>query len=453
MLKTWNITAMGEIMFRPGREFCLFRGEERSDFSRRPQGKFRKLRHSFWSESGWSGICDDCRVEYDVTKSAMAIDSGVHERCKMDTPYATLVKAARSLQKGELIENFPDVSIDAIEEYFEVNRCDLELANEALDQKPSVPVEYRPDWLSSTGDSHRKLSYLAFVFSVEIHLWAHRQDFRRAAEIGIKGLEYCNAVRRGGLFMDALLSGLCVSAILQQLNRIRAQFNSEQRRYLVDELARIESERESFGSIEARDKKWTSVVDGLLPDTSAVDRLMDDLEAEGEILVEEKKRGGSTEELRARMKDHYLFVYADELDAPIEQQRARMKEVYLDERNSEAREALDKKIFQSDQKWPCLMRMLAVDLKLRSFKEEQGRYPDRLDQLAHAGTRACPTDPFTGSDFVYRRIYKRRFFRTAIETFDLYSPGRMETGQGGVKSSSRSVSQGDTKICLDMVLC
>jgi len=444
---------MGEIMFGPGREFCLFRGEERSDFSRRPRGKCRKLRHSIWSELGWSGIYDDRRVEYNETKSAMAIDSDVHERCNMDTPYATLVKVAQSLQKKELLEGWPDVSIDAVEEYFKINRDELDRANEALRQKPSVPLEYHPEWQSGTVDTLQQLGYLAFVFSMEIHRWAQRQDFRRAAEIGIKGLEYCNAVRRGGLFMDAVLSWLCASPIMQQLNRMRAAFNGQQRQLLQDELERIESERESFESIEARDKKWTSVVDGLLPDYCAVDRLMDDLEAEGEILVEEKKRGGSTEELRARMKDHYLFVYADELDAPIEQQRARMKEVYLDERNSETREALDKRIFQSDQKWPCLMRMLAVDLKLRSFKEEQGRYPDRLDQLAHAGTRACPTDPFTGSDFVYRRIYKRRFFRTAIETFDLYSPGRMETGQGGVKSSSGSVSQGDTKICLDMVLC
>lgn len=367
----------------------------------------------------------------------------------MDTPYATLVKAARSLQKRELLDDSPQASIDRVEKYFEVNRSELDQVNEALARKPSVPLKYHPNWLSTTADSHRQLGYLAFVFSMEVRLWAHRRDFARAAEVGIKGLEYCNALRRGGLMLDAIISGGCATPILQQLNRIRSKLKPAERRHLIAELGRIESERETFATIEERDKKWEATVNALLPDTSAVDRLIDDLEASQEIFVDEKERGEPTADLRARMKEHFLFAYEEKLSAPVEEQRTLMKQVYLDDRDGETHDDYRKRIAHCDRRSLCLIRMLMADLMVRSFKEEHGHYPDRLDQLTLDGAMICPVDPLTGQPFIYRRKSTRKFFWMVNEAFDLYSLGSKVVGGGGAFGSWIKVMSGEADLCLD----
>jgi hypothetical protein len=93
--------------------------------------------------------------------------------------------------------------------------------------------------------------------------------------------------------------------------------------------------------------------------------------------------------------------------------------------------------------------MLRVDLALRSFKEEQGSYPDRLDQLKTSEGAVMPVDPFTGQLFVYRKKYKRGLFRKTEVGFDLYSPGPKGIDRGGIFGSWPQVMEADADFCLD----
>lgn len=368
----------------------------------------------------------------------------------METPYATLVKAAKSLQGIQLIRDWPDVSLDSVKEFFEINRSCLDLACEVLAQKPSVPLEYHSNWLPASADSIEALRQLSFVFSLEIHLSAHLRDYARAAKMGIVGLELSNAVRRGGLVLEALFSCGLAQSILEQLCRIRTEFLAPERRLLIDELVRIESERELFESILKRDKKWESIVKAQDPDEKDLDRLIDDIESNTEILVAKSgKRLVLTEAQRTEMKEHYLFVYNEKRNAPVEEQRAIMAEICREVLAKPPRD-LQLQCLQMDLSCLCLLRMLAVDLGVRSFREEQGQYPETLKELPTDSGFSWPVDPFTSKPFPYRRIYKRKFFRVTEVIFDLYSHGPGEDQRGRFYGGPRRRgAKGKIEICLD----
>jgi hypothetical protein len=70
----------------------------------------------------------------------------------------------------------------------------------------------------------------------------------------------------------------------------------------------------------------------------------------------------------------------------------------------------------------CMVRLLMIDLALRDYHADHGKYPESLESLAPAYLREAPLDPFSGKPFVYR----------PDETeFTLYGVGGDEKDNGG----------------------
>jgi len=324
----------------------------------------------------------------------------------MKTPYESLIEAAQSLEMVTILEDWAEVDIELVPEFFEVNDPHLDLAREALDLKPSVNVEYNWDWYCQNAETLNALRNLANAFCLEMRLAKHRGDIALAADIGIDGMELANAVRRGGLIMGSQISvGFCAQ-IIALLRRFRANLAQWMRVQLVEQLTRIEKEREPFQIILERDKEWTRIVGPERAQTGPDTPLRLDPEETG-VSVEDQE---------------VLF----EMLKPIQ-------ELSPEELNS----------LKEDQDHCTLasLRMLKLDLCLRSYQEEHDGYPESLEMLVPDLLKEIPTDPFSGKPFVYRK-------KSDI-SFDLYSFGPSRIDHGGLFGSWQKVLAGQVDYCLD----
>jgi len=91
----------------------------------------------------------------------------------------------------------------------------------------------------------------------------------------------------------------------------------------------------------------------------------------------------------------------------------------------------------------ALSRMLVIDLALRSFREAEGRYPERLTALETILPEGIPLDPFTEAPFAYRR--------EGNHAFHLYSLGPSGIDHGGIYGGISAVEAGQADLCLDVV--
>lgn len=88
----------------------------------------------------------------------------------------------------------------------------------------------------------------------------------------------------------------------------------------------------------------------------------------------------------------------------------------------------------------ALLRMLAVDLALRSWRAEKGAYSDGLGPLAATFVEGVPDDPFAKKPFCYRRL---------SDGFVLYSPGATHIDHWGSFGPWPMVQAGAADLCLD----
>lgn len=89
----------------------------------------------------------------------------------------------------------------------------------------------------------------------------------------------------------------------------------------------------------------------------------------------------------------------------------------------------------------AMVRMLVIDLALRSYYEAEGRYPERLTTLETIVPEGLPLDPYTAAPFNYRR--------EGNHAFHLYSPGPSGVDHGGIYGDLSAVTDGMADLCLD----
>jgi hypothetical protein len=322
------------------------------------------------------------------------------------TPYETLVESAAGLTDVEALAGIDEAQVSAVSSLLERNRLPLESARRVLGPECAVPVRYEEAFFSEHCDHFSHLKNLARVFRAETWLAASRNDFRAAARIGIDILELANAVRRGGLVTD-LLVGIAISGIaMEALRKIRTRLDNGTRRLVIDELHRLEAEREPFADIVARDRDWEVAVGYA---DKPCDFASQELTGPGEC-------GLSEEEQKEILQ--------------LLQQMADLPET-------------DQRKMQRDQDYHilALMRMLAVDLALRDFHDASGRFPDELLSLTPHPFSRLPFDPYTNQSFIYRQL--------GVASFCLYSTGPKLSDGSGHFGPWPSVAAGCADLCLD----
>jgi len=79
-------------------------------------------------------------------------------------------------------------------------------------------------------------------------------------------------------------------------------------------------------------------------------------------------------------------------------------------------------VFQAEARIKTNDDLLVIGLALARYKAEQGKYPEKLEQLVPSILKALPADAFASTPFVYKK---------RGNGYLLYSLGANQTDEGG----------------------
>lgn len=308
------------------------------------------------------------------------------------TSYQTLVEAAASLANMEQIAELGDTSVAAAAAFSRQNHDTLESARRCLGPGCAVTLRFEESFYNEHTGHVSHLRNLALAFRAEAYLAAQGGDYQAAAKSGLDILELANAVRRGGLVTDLLISFAISGIGLETIRAHRKKFDSATRRLLMDRLARLEAECEPIATITARDRDWEAAV-GWTDQGCDFASLGLNFPAEDGLSEEEQRQ--------------LLQLLQTVADLP----QADKESMYLDQ----------------DHQVLALMRLLTIDFALLERHLAAGRYPEQLSELVPNFFPRLPLDPFSGESFIYQRVGDAAFY--------LCSAGsKMDDGLQGVTS-------------------
>ena len=207
------------------------------------------------------------------------------------------------------------------------------------------------------------------MFRAEAVGWAARGEHCNAAIAAVGNLQLANAARRGGLVIDSLVGNAIQGLGLESLRGLLDNLNEETRLALVDDILRIDSERELVDDIIRRDRQWVSRVEG--DDDPIAPELPSDLidSEECELSVEEQ------EVLRNLIQEAITMPAAES----------------------------HKLLISLEHEALASLRMFVIELAPQSFYETSRTLPTKLSSLSPQPLRRIPIDPYTNEPFTYQR--------------------------------------------------
>ncbi|MBI1247585.1 hypothetical protein GC197_07020 [bacterium] len=326
-----------------------------------------------------------------------------------ESSYLRMAEAASQLVEPNESWSDGDVPLATLRHYVFTNLSHLETARACLGLDCHVPLEYEVDFIEKNLPNFQHLRILARVFRVEGSLYAREEQYEKVASVGIDLLELANATGRGGLKVDYLVGIGFSNAGIDLLRSSRTHYDQTTRDRLIRALPIVESQRETLDTVTERDHQWEIAVD--YPKDSDEDW---DIELPAETPEEEEEA-------------KQLIAYLKELAVP------------------EVKQSFEE---ESEYRALAMMRLLTIDLAIRSYHEQIGSFPQNLQQLASGILNEIPLDPFTGEDFIYRVRYQDILWQAPID-FLLYSPGPMKIDHGGSFGVPAMVALGEADLGLD----
>lgn len=320
------------------------------------------------------------------------------------SPYRTLVESSSRLVDVNLLDDVSQDCIDDANILLERIRPVLDATQTVVLQKCKVPVEFKPDFFSHHVDDIQNLRNLSLAFRFAADVAAFNADFDTVAQYGIIMLDLANATRRGGLIVDHLVAIAISGSGVGSLRSFRDRFDDHVRDDLIAALNRYEHEREPYSAIAARDAQWEAE-SGYQDDGNG-------LPEDGLIDPDSKL---SVEEQRSLIQLVKAF-------------------------GNRPKTEIDAMHVNQDRHDFAMVRLLSVELALRSWKNRNGRYPHSILDLAPDIFSSVPRDPFTDDNFI---------FRSTDNSFELYSTGPDKNDSGGRFAPWFAVSNGEYDLCLD----
>ena len=325
-------------------------------------------------------------------------------RAAMSMYYFDLIRAGAALVNTDLFDN-ENASPHDISLFLTANRPHLRRARAALRKTCSVPLRDDLAFLDEQFAGYSHLRALAKALALELREEIRRGHLRRASRIAVDLLNLSNAVRRGGLILDWLISLAFAGMAMQPLAEQRPRFDEPTRKYLRRQLARTARESDPFPEIVVRDLRWEAVT-GANADQPDLTAQLDSISGTTELTADEQIALEAV-----RLMTESSQAERNQLNSMLERRRM------------------------------CKHRLLFVDLALRSYHAAAGIYPDSLAALTPAICRRLPRDPYSGRPFHYRRL--------SDHDFSLYGCGPAQTDHGGRAGSWLAIMSGHADFFLD----
>lgn len=322
------------------------------------------------------------------------------------TPLQRLIQVASRLDSLDSIEDRDPPDDAQISNILADNKEALESVKNLIGPECERNVHFE----SCYWDVHREemdaLRRISFYLDFEFKQASASKCFLATIQIADRMLGLANVIRRGGLVVDALVSNAIAARAYENLRKIRTEISPAERRLVLNLIRNNLAEREDFGSIVERDRKWDKIVTHALGSSAAEKEL---LETDGP---------DSPAEL--------LHVICNET--------SRINNLPLDEQ--------EELFWNCDNSGLATGRLLVVDMTLRNLRDAAGIYPATLDPLADELSDELVLDPYTGRIFCYRPMDEGR-------AFELYSTGPSQRDNGGKFGSWFAVMNQGFDYCLD----
>ena len=320
--------------------------------------------------------------------------------------YELLISAASSLTDTAVLAVDTEPSLGDAKLFLRANQNVLDLARTALQHNCAVPLRYEADFFQTHCENYSLLRDLALGFALELATAVRIGHFSHAVDITLNIFDLANAVRRGGLIVDALVASTIAGIGVEKTRAYHRRLGIVEANRLANGLLRCDAAREPFEDILARDRKWEETVE--------------DPSDHGDLCTTEwpDPREVGLDEDAAKALQALVQWFADLPD---------------DERH-----ALE---HQLDDRSVTMIRLLAIEAGVTAYRGENGLYPSELLILVPDYIVAIPRDPYTGVDFKYRR---------GASGFVVYSPGPTGQDSGGHFGSWCSVVSGEADLGVDM---
>ncbi|MCA9185497.1 MAG: hypothetical protein R3E01_04655 [Pirellulaceae bacterium] len=283
----------------------------------------------------------------------------------------------------------------------------FQACEEILCEECEVPLRYEADFFSYHTQEVQHLRNLSRAIDFAGHGARLRGDDHQTVRHGLANLELGNAVRRGGLVVDHLVSVAIAQMGIDLLRRSRDRYDDTICKRITDALQKHETGREPFATILQRDSRWENE-SGYFDSSYAKSQINFDefIDPDSELSVEEQRE--------------LIQLFKDLARRPLSERY----EQYL----------------AQDRQLVALPRLLVVDLAIRQFQYRKGRLPESLAQLSPEVLEWIPRDPFSDDQFIYR---------PNNPCFVVYSPGPDRRDAGGKFGPWPAVCFDGCDLCLD----
>ncbi len=313
------------------------------------------------------------------------------------THWQQLAAAALQLEENVPFE-WDDFDPAAASAFLQRNAEAIDSAAILLQTRSAAPFRLEKECYDEVWPQIVALRQLARALRVRGKLAEYHGDSEVALVTGIQLFDLAGDVRRNSLLVSALVSVAIAGTAQAVLRKMRSRLDVAQRRRLIDTLFRQEEESESLDTILARDLEW-------------------------EIATEYKDDGKPVEWNDPTVPQEFRDWFI-----------AAMKELG---RRPPGDRALERSL---DNCCIAQRRLLIIDLGLRNWQEVIGTYPAGLGSLVPHDLPELPLDPFSQSEFIYRR---------QGDSFLLYSVGPKRYDAGGQFGSQADVTAHRADLNLD----
>lgn len=257
--------------------------------------------------------------------------------------YDVLVHAAaRIIQDSSILKEMTSNQLAAL---VATNEAVVRDIRKALSLPSIVSVEMSVEWISSQTMNMMNLKASARAMDAEAKLWQQKRDYTNSLALCLDQMRFSHATMRGGVLINYMVGSACETTAVRRMTNLLSELNAEQCKQAARFLEEIDSQRDSFEEIAARELEW----------------------------------------------QHRTFSVWDRLKAGFE------KHVLRDNDLSALAEALAGDSEKTYNSRTLEVRRLLLKLAARAYELETGGRPSELSKLIPSHLKEIPRDPTTGT--------------------------------------------------------
>ena len=258
--------------------------------------------------------------------------------------YDVLVREAARITRDTSI--LKEMTLEQIAALVATNEPIVREIRKALSLPSVVPVQMNEQWISSLSRILPNLKAAAQAMDAEAKLGWQKRDYTNSLALCLDQVRFSHATVRGGVLINYMVGSACETIAVRRMTNLLSELNPEQCKQAARFLEEIDSQRDSFEEITARELEW------------------------------QRRTFSLWNRLQAGFEKH-VMRRNDPFAAMAEALTGDLEKTY----NSRTLE----------------VRRLQLKLAARAYELETGSRPSELSKLIPSYLKETPRDPATGS--------------------------------------------------------